>query len=177
MNLFWDIRSSLTAPLFQLQCLLSLQFVQWLVVLFEAPSDLSETPITFTAAPPIKQTRSKKPKKPLLIAPADFSERRMTRSVAKLKGFKPTSALSPKQKPLRQPRAKKLKTATIVPDDLPPAEQSTKEQAVPDEIPPTPIPTMQQLGASLGIPAEELTVEKLMASPGNATDANVSNDV
>lgn len=92
-------------------------------------------------------------------------------------GFKPTSPLAAKQKPLKQPRAKKLKPSIPVSNDTPHVEKIEKEQAMPDDVPPTRIPIVHQLGASLGIPQEKLTMEKFMASPGNATDANVSNYV
>ena len=93
----------------------------------------------------------------------DFSARRMTRSCAKRTGMKPTSAISIKSAPLRRPRAKKLKFDSAPRQDIP----------LP---PPTPISTLQAVGEALGIAPEDLTVEKLTASPKPDPQPDSSND-
>lgn len=136
---------------------------------------MSKEGITFSTAPkPARKQRSYK--KPLLVAPTeDFSDRRITRSVAKLKGYKPVSAIPLKPKPLRQPKAKRLKISVALDDTAAPADSSPDESSkkVP---PPTPLSVMQALGASLRIPPEKLTVEKLMASSKDEANSTSSND-
>ena len=93
----------------------------------------------------------------------DFSVRQMTRSCAKTTGMKPTSPISIKPTPLRCPKAKKLKF------DSAPCQDNTLP-------PPTPISTLQAVGEALGIAPEDLTVEKLTASPKPDPQPNSSND-
>ena len=99
----------------------------------------------------------------------------MTRSAAKSKGFKPISPLAPKPRPLRQPRAKKLKADSSASSHArqdKPEHEGAKEQPPP----PTPIGTLQMIGAAIGVPAEKMTMEKLMASSDTAPKSTVSHD-
>ena len=93
----------------------------------------------------------------------DFLVRRTTRSCAKRTGMKPTSAISIKPTPLRCPKAKKLKF------DSTPCQDITLP-------PPRPISTLQAVGEALGIAPEDLTVEKLSASPKPNPQPDSSND-
>lgn len=90
----------------------------------------------------------------------------MTRSCAKLGGFKPVSAIPVKPTSIRRPRAKKIKMSVNVEAD----------DRAPQLPPPTPIRAMQELGASLGIAPDKMTVENLMASPKPVDQDDVSND-
>lgn len=78
---------------------------------FPEPCVVEEiAPATFSASSRATRKLRGCKAKPLLVAPPNyFSNSRMTRSVAKLKGYKPTSTIPLKAKPLRQPRAKKMK--------------------------------------------------------------------
>ena len=122
-----------------------------------------------------RKSRARKPKTSVVQTVLDFSDRRMTRSVAKSKEFKSMSPLSPKPKPFRRPRAKKLKAdnqASTPNIQAQPENDDTQDQAPP----PTPIATLQMIGAALGVPAEKMTVEKLMASSDTAPKPVVSHD-
>ena len=88
----------------------------------------------------------------------------MTRSCAKSSGLKPISAILVKPSPKRRPRGKKLKTSK---------EEPTEQAQMPPE---TPIPVMQAVGHALGIPAVDLTEEKLMAPSKKSDEDAVSND-
>ena len=99
----------------------------------------------------------------------------MTRSAAISQGFKPISHLSPKTRPLRQPRAKKLKAdiQSTTPSTEDQLEEASTEGQVP---PPTPIAMLQQIGTTLGVLPENMTMEKLMSSSDAAPMPLVSND-
>ena len=86
-----------------------------------------------------------------------------------MQGYKPTSAILVKPRPPRQPRAKKPK--------LQEANDQQPSSKVSDDGPaPIPINVMQNLGASLGISPEKLTVEQLMAEPKKTQHIDVPND-
>ena len=98
------------------------------------------------------------------IATTPYFSTRMTRSCAKSSGLKPISAILVKPSPKRRPRGKKLKTSE---------EEPTEQAQMPPE---TPIPVMQAVGHALGIPAVDLTEEKLMAPSKKSDEDAVSND-
>lgn len=83
----------------------------------ELPEDeehVEDMPLTFAAMPPpvsAKRGRGcpRKSATPLVAPAPDFSTRRMTRSAAKLNGFKPASVLQVKSRSLRQSCAKQAK--------------------------------------------------------------------
>ena len=131
--------------------------------------DHSQDEFLFTSVTPSplgkrpRQARRSKRDVQIVQELTDFSVRRMTRSCAKRTGMKPTSAIPVKPTPLRRPKAKKLKLDEEAGQDIP----------LP---PPTPIATMQAIGASLGIAPEELSVEKLMASPKQAPQDDSSHE-
>lgn len=142
-----------------------------------------QSAIPFCVAPSVATTKSgrgrmKRCGTPLVAPPVNFSSRRMTRSVAKLNGFKPISAVPIKPKPLRQPRSKKSKLDVDALVNATPTTENEKSEAQRHRRchPPTPICVMQSLGASLGIPSEKLYVEKLMADPSCAPNDESAND-
>ena len=72
-----------------------------------------------------------------------------------------------------EPRSSKLNSQASSPNrQAQPKNDDTQEQAPP----PTPIATLQMIGAALGVPAEKMTVEKLMASSDTAPKPAVSHD-
>ena len=100
-----------------------------------------------------------------VVPTPDFSVRCMTRSAAKATGYKPSSAIIVKATPLRRPRAKKQRWWMHLNLKMP--------HALP---PPTPIVDLQAVGACLGIPEDQLTLEKLTASPKNFSSSSVPDD-
>ena len=93
----------------------------------------------------------------------------MTRGAAKLQGYKPTSAIPVKPRPPKHARAKKPKIQEA-------NDQQPSPKVSEDGPAPIPINVMQNLGASLGIPPEKLTVELLMAEPKKTQHNDVPND-
>ena len=88
----------------------------------------------------------------------DSELHRCTRSSAKRDGFKPVfQAL-----PMVEPKKKKPRSKPLM-DDGP----ASRMPSVP---PPTPIRHIQQIGADLGISADKLSVDALMADPSSAKD-------
>ena len=70
--------------------------------------DNVQATLPFASVSAAGKKRGRKPKS--LVAPrANFSDRRMTRSAAKLQGYKPTSAIPVKPRPPKHARAKKPK--------------------------------------------------------------------
>lgn len=70
-----------------------------------ASDEILETEAVHFATTTQKQ-HGRRSKPPLVTPQSDFSDRRMTRSAAKLQGYKPTSAIPIKPRPPRQPHAK-----------------------------------------------------------------------
>ncbi|KAI4980713.1 hypothetical protein ZWY2020_021198 [Hordeum vulgare] len=93
----------------------------------------------------------------------DSSVRRCTRGSIKRDGFKPILQELPAHVPKkRKPKAK----------PMPSTSQETEDVQVPRAIP---IPVIQEVGQSLGIAPEKLTVDRLMEDP--ADSAPSSSDV
>lgn len=91
----------------------------------------------------------------------DSSVRRCTRGSIKRDGFKPTLHELPAHIPKkRKPKAKPMPSTSQESEDVPPA---------------TPIPILQEVGQSLGIAPEKLTVDHLMEDPDDS--APKSSDV
>ena len=106
-------------------------------------------------APSLKK---KKAPKRCCTPNVDSKLRRCTRSAAKRDGFKPVlQAL-----PMSEPKKKKPRSKPLMDDG--------SASCMPSVPPPTPIRHIQQIGADLGISAEKLTVDALMADPSSAKD-------
>lgn len=93
-----------------------------------------QSAIPFCVAPSVATTKSgrgrmKRCGTPLVAPPVNFSSRRMTRSVAKMNGFKPISAVPIKPKPLRQPRSKKSKLDVDALVNATPTTENEKSEA------------------------------------------------
>ena len=117
-------------------------------------SSASDGQFSFFAPSPKKKKAPKRSCTPVV----DSELRRCTRSSAKRDGFKPVfQAL-----PMVEPKKKKPRSKPLT-DDGP----ASRMPSVP---PPTPIRHIQQIGADLGISAEKLSVDALMADPSSAKD-------
>ena len=117
-------------------------------------SSASDGQFSFSA-PSLKK---KKAPKRSCTPVVDSELRRCTRSAAKRDGFKPVfQAL-----PMVEPKKKKPCSKPLM-DDGP----ASRMPSVP---PPTPIRHIQQIGADLGISADKLSVDALMADPSSAKD-------
>ena len=91
----------------------------------------------------------------------DSSVRRCTRGSIKHDGFKPILQELPAHVPKkRKPKAK----------PMPSTSQETEDVQVP---PATPIPVIQEVGQSLGIAPEKLTVDRLMEDPADSAPSSV----
>ena len=134
----------------------------------EGSVDSAQVSLPFVSVSVVAKKKGRRPKS--LMAPrTDFSDRRMTRGAAKLQGYKPTSAIPVKPRPPRQPRAKKPKIQDA--NDQQPSPKVSENGSAP-----IPINVMQNLGASLGISPDKLTVEQLMAEPKKTQHNDVPND-
>ncbi|XBI27174.1 hypothetical protein VPH35_051698 [Triticum aestivum] len=112
------------------------------------------------SAPSLKKKKAPKRSCPPVV---DSELRRCTRSSAKRDGFKPVlQAL-----PMSEPKKKKPRSKPLMDDG-----SASRMPLVP---PPTPIRHIQQIGADLGISAEKLSVDALMADP-SSTKVKSSHD-
>uniref|UniRef100_A0A8I6Y7E8 DUF7597 domain-containing protein n=1 Tax=Hordeum vulgare subsp. vulgare TaxID=112509 RepID=A0A8I6Y7E8_HORVV len=120
-----------------------------------SPASSSED-LSFRSPAPSKKGSRKK------VTPmVDSLVRRCTRGSIKRDGFKPTLHELPAHIPKkRKPKAKPMPSTSQESDDVPPA---------------TPIPVLQEVGQSLGIAPEKLTVDRLMEDPDDS--APKSSDV
>ncbi|KAI4965469.1 hypothetical protein ZWY2020_052010 [Hordeum vulgare] len=120
-----------------------------------SPASSSED-LSFRSPAPSKKGSRKK-----ATPVVDSSVRRCTRGPIKRDGFKPTLQELPAHIPKkRKPKAKPMPSKSQESEDVPPA---------------TPIPVLQEVGQSLGIAPEKLTVDRLMEDP--ADSAPTSSDV
>uniref|UniRef100_A0A8I6X8W6 Uncharacterized protein n=1 Tax=Hordeum vulgare subsp. vulgare TaxID=112509 RepID=A0A8I6X8W6_HORVV len=120
-----------------------------------SPTSSSED-LSFRSPAPSKKGSRKK-----ATPVVDSSVRRCTRGSIKRDGFKPVLQELPAHIPKkRKPKAKPMSSTTHETEDVPPA---------------TPIPVIQEVGQSLGIAPEKLTVDRLMEDP--ADSAPTSSDV
>ncbi|XBI89508.1 hypothetical protein VPH35_027303 [Triticum aestivum] len=107
------------------------------------------------SAPSLKKKKAPKRSCPPVV---DSELRRCTRTSAKRDGFKPLlQAL-----PMFEPKKKKPRSKPLMEDG-----SASRMPSVP---PPTPIRHIQQIGADLGISAEKLSVDALMADPSSAKE-------
>lgn len=122
-----------------------------------SPTSSSED-LSFRSPAPSKKGSRKK-----ATPVVDSSVRRCTRGSIKRDGFKPILQELPAHVPKkRKPKAKPMSSTS----------QETEDAQVP---PATPIPVIQEVGQSLGIAPEKLTVDRLMEDP--ADSAPSSSDV
>ncbi|KAI5022387.1 hypothetical protein ZWY2020_059117 [Hordeum vulgare] len=113
-----------------------------------SPTSSSED-LSFRSPAPSKKG-SRKKATPMV----DSSVRRCTRGSIKHGGFKPILQELPAHIPKkRKPKAKPMSSASQETGDVPPA---------------TPIPVIQEVGQSLGIAPEKLTVDRLMEDPADS---------
>uniref|UniRef100_A0A8I6Z1F3 DUF7597 domain-containing protein n=1 Tax=Hordeum vulgare subsp. vulgare TaxID=112509 RepID=A0A8I6Z1F3_HORVV len=121
-----------------------------------SPSSSAEDDLSFHSPAPSKKGTRKK------ATPAvDSSVRRCTRGSIKRDGFKPILQELPAHVPKkRKPKAK----------PMPSTSQETEDVQVP---PPTPITVIQEVGQSLGIAREKLTVDRLMEDPADSAPSSV----
>ena len=116
------------------------------------PVTAAEEQFSFSAPAPKTKRVTKRDRAPVV----DSDLRRCTRSSIKRDGFKPVlQAL-----PMTEPKKKKPRPKPFAEDDHVP-----RSTPVP---PPTPIIHIQQIGADLGIAADKLTADALMADPSSA---------
>ncbi|KAI5022300.1 hypothetical protein ZWY2020_059030 [Hordeum vulgare] len=119
-----------------------------------SPSSSAEDLSFLSPAPSKKGTRKKAT--PVI----DSSVRRCTRGSIKRDGFKPILQELPSHVPKkRKPKAK----------PMPSTSQETEDVQVP---PATPIPVIQEVGQSLGIAPEQLTVDRLMEDPADSAPSS-----
>uniref|UniRef100_A0A8I6XE61 DUF7597 domain-containing protein n=1 Tax=Hordeum vulgare subsp. vulgare TaxID=112509 RepID=A0A8I6XE61_HORVV len=120
-----------------------------------SPASSSED-LSFRSPAPSKKVFRKK-----ATPVVDSSVRRCTRGSIKRDGYKPTLQELPTHIPKkRKPKAKPMPSMSQETEDVPPV---------------TPIPVIQEVGQSLGIAPEKLTVDRLMEDP--ADSAPTSSDV
>ena len=116
------------------------------------PVTATEEQFSFSAPAPKTKRVTKRDRAPVV----DSDLHRCTRSSIKRDGFKPVlQAL-----PMTEPKKKKPRPKPFAEDDHVP-----RSTLVP---PPTPIIHIQQIGADLGIAADNLTADALMADPSSA---------
>ena len=89
----------------------------------------------------------------------DTEVRHCRRRPVKRDGSKPVFQELQQQPKKKKPRCKPL-TASL-------SEESPRPGSSTDVPPPTPIRVIQDIGRDLQIPDEQLTVDKLMANPGD----------
>uniref|UniRef100_A0A8I6XWE7 DUF7597 domain-containing protein n=1 Tax=Hordeum vulgare subsp. vulgare TaxID=112509 RepID=A0A8I6XWE7_HORVV len=118
------------------------------------PTSSSEDLSFCSPAPSKKGTRKK------ATPVVDSSVRRCTRGSIKRDGFKPILQELPAHVPKkRKPKAKPMSSTS----------QETEDAKVP---PATPIPVIQEVGQSLGIAPEKLTVDRLMEDHADSTPSS-----
>uniref|UniRef100_A0A8I6YG99 DUF7597 domain-containing protein n=1 Tax=Hordeum vulgare subsp. vulgare TaxID=112509 RepID=A0A8I6YG99_HORVV len=119
-----------------------------------SPSSSAEDLSFHSPAPSKKGTRKKAT--PVI----DSSVRRCTRGSIKRDGFKPI----PQELPAHVPKKRRPKAKP-----MPSTSQETENVQVP---PATPIPVIQEVGQSLGIAPEKLTVDRLMEDPADSAPSS-----
>uniref|UniRef100_A0A8I6X9V1 DUF7597 domain-containing protein n=1 Tax=Hordeum vulgare subsp. vulgare TaxID=112509 RepID=A0A8I6X9V1_HORVV len=119
-----------------------------------SPSSSVEDFSFHSPAPTKKGTRKK------ATPVVDSSVRRCTRGSIKRDGFKPILQELPAHVPKkRKPKAKPMPSPSQESDDV--------------QVPPaTPIPVIQEVGQSLGIAPEKLTVDRLMEDPADSAPSS-----